>query len=178
MFYNRKMGISLKPLFRPEEIGEAVKRLACELNRDFEGKRPVLLILLNGAFIFGADLVRELDIESDIVFISASSYGMRTSSSGKVRLGQAFNLDIKGRDLIIVEDIIDTGNTCHKLLEYLDNLGADSISVCTLLLREGAPVRPEYAGFTIGRGFVVGYGLDYKEDFRGLKSIFVAEESS
>lgn len=158
-----------KVLISEEEIKEGVKRLAAEIDRDYEGKNPMLVSVLSGSFIFVADLMREMKTLSQISFIFASSYGNGSVSSGNVEIRAGKGFEPEGRDIIIVEDIIDSGRTLSKLKEYLSDCGANSVEICTFLdkpSRRVVDVDVKYTGFQIPDEFVVGYGLDYDYKYR------------
>ncbi len=163
-------------LIPPEEIHHLVERIAEEIRRDFEGKEPVFVGVLKGAFVFLSDLVRTLEIPLEIDFIQASSYGKRDVPSKDVVITRDITVDIKGRDVIVVEDIVDTGGTVRKVLEHLEKKEPSSLKLCSFLVRGEPGVRIDYCGKVIGGGFVVGYGLDYKERYRELKGVYIIEK--
>jgi len=169
----------LKVIITRQEIENAVARLAAEINRDYAGKQPLLIGVLKGSFVFMADLVRQLDLPVEVDFIRLSSYGAARETSGKVRVVQGLNKTIKGRDVLIVEDIVDTGITISFLLGYLRKQKPASLRLCALTdkpSRHRVPVSIDYLGFTVPDKFVVGYGLDYNEKFRHLPDICVVED--
>ena len=166
----------LKPFLSAEELGETVSALAESIRRDYAGKRPLLIGVLQGSFIFLADLARALEIPLDVAFLSASSYETGTTPSPEVKLEAASLPDVKGRELLIVEDIVDSGKTLTRIMEHLRELSPASIKVCTLLRREGSPVGADYVGSSIEKGFVVGYGLDYRGEYRYLPALHIMEE--
>jgi hypoxanthine phosphoribosyltransferase len=159
-------------LLTAEKISEIVARLGRDISRDYEGKHPILVNLLKGGVVFLADLIRQLTIPHRIEFMHVSSYENGVDSSGTVRISVDLSCSIKDRDVLIVEDVIDTGTTLAYILDILRLRGPRSIEVCSLLVkkggneRRGIPVR--YAGIIIPDVFVVGYGLDYNESFRHL----------
>ena len=162
-----------KKFISSETIQEKVSRMAERINRDFEGKEVVFVGILNGVFIFAADLLRNMHIRFTLDFIGASSY-IGKESSGDIKITKDLDTPLSGRHLILVEDIVDTGLTLHKLCRLLEQRDPASISIATLLLKEierdfELPV--EYCGFTIPNKFVVGFGLDYSERHRGLPYI-------
>lgn len=165
--------------YLPEsEIQEAVKRLAEEINKDYQGKKPIILSILNGSFIFTADLVRFFNFPLTVEFVRYSSYE-GTSSTGKITKMLGMKSDIKGKDLIIVEDIIDTGFTLHNALKDLHAQEPASIKIASLLVKPKAlkhDVPCDYVGFNIPNDFVVGYGLDYDEYGRDLPAIYKLKE--
>ncbi len=157
-----------------EKIKQRVRELALQINVDYEGKKPLFLSILNGAFIFTADLIREITIPVEISFIKLKSY-RRMETSGKVKELLGLEHNIFNRDIIIIEDIVDTGKTLNHILEEFADLGAKSLEVLTLLHKPNSnnnPVKLKYVGFEIPNDFVIGYGLDYNEYGRNLKDIF------
>ncbi len=156
-------------------IRRRVRELAHQIAQDYRDLHPVLVGTLKGSFVFLADLVRELPIAVEIDFVGAASYGPRTSSAGEVELYCSPRLSLQGRHIIVVEDIIDTGITLAQVLERLWELGPASIKVCALLRKRKAgqlQVEAHYLGFEIPDRFVVGYGLDCKEQFRHLPDVW------
>ena len=151
-----------------------IKRIAEKINRDYEGQEPVFLAVLNGSFIFAADLLREIDLPCEISFVKLASYE-GTSSTGSIREVIGLNIDITGRPVIIVEDIVDTGLTMAHMLETLQKQNPASIDICTLLLKpEKLQVKLDirYVCMQIPDDFVVGYGLDYDGFGRNTKDIY------
>jgi hypoxanthine phosphoribosyltransferase len=169
-------GLNFELLISLNAIDTRVKEIAAQISADYKGRTPVLVGVLNGSFLFTADLVKEIDIPIEITFTKLASYFGGTSSTRKIRDDFDLAIDIKGRDIILVEDIVDTGNTLHYLIDKLKVRQPASIKACTLLLKpkalETAIVELQYIGFEIEKEFVVGYGLDYKELGRNLKGIF------
>ncbi len=164
----------MRELFSEQTIETRVKQLAAEINADFAGKAPILIGVLNGSFIFMADLVREISIECEVDFIKISSYE-GTSSQGTVHLLKDISADITGRDIIIVEDIVDSGLTMNFLMSRLEGAGPTTISVATLLFKKEVArltFELDYVGFTISKDYVVGYGLDFDQKMRNLKGIY------
>ena len=161
-------------LFSEEELRRRVAEIAAEIDRDYAGKEPLLVSVLRGSFVFMADLVRQIHLPCTVDFMAVSSYGSGTSSSGQVKIVKDLSEHIEGRDLIVVEDILDSGNTLSYLLKLLEARHPASIRLCTLLdkpERRTKPVAVQYTGFTIPDEFVVGYGLDYDEKYRNLPYI-------
>jgi hypoxanthine phosphoribosyltransferase len=159
-----------------DQIQDALRRLAEEIRRDYRDTAPLLLSPLKGSFIFLADLVRVLDLPVEIAFVRLSSYGSETVSRGQVEVVQGLREDISGREILIVEDIIDSGHTVGFLHTYLRERAPVSVRVCTLLdkpQRRQVPVTIDYCGFTIPDVFIVGYGLDWNEQYRHLPDICV-----
>lgn len=169
------MSEALKLLIPPEEIRAAVRRLAREVRKDFAGKNPVFICVLKGAFMFFSDLMRALRTDFEVDFLQAASYQGKTVQSPEVLIKKDILTDVNGRDVVIVDGIIDSGRTVQKLVEHLNAKGASSVRLCTLLLREGGAqgLTIDYAGVRIEKGFVVGYGMDYRERYRGLPGIYV-----
>ncbi|MBO4462583.1 MAG: hypoxanthine phosphoribosyltransferase [Prevotella sp.] len=156
------------------EIKKRVKAVAEEISRDLEGKNPLLLGVLNGAFIFAADLMREMTIPCEISFVKLASY-QGTTSTGKVTEVLGINEDLTGRDIIIVEDIVDTGLTMKRMIESLGTRNPASVSVCALLVKPDklqVELDLKYVAFKIPNEFILGYGLDYDQAARGLKDIY------
>lgn len=165
--------------FIPEaEIQAKVKAVAERLNHDMEGKDPVFLAVLNGAFIFAADLIRNITIPCEISFVKLSSYS-GTSTTGKVKKVLGLSTDIEGRNVVIVEDIVDTGITMKNMIAELKTHNPASIHVCTLLVKPGKlqeKLDIEYPAMEIPNDFILGYGLDYDQLGRNLKDIYVLDE--
>ena len=164
----------LKTLITKEELEATVARLGREITRDYQGKTPMMVAVLKGAFIFMADLVRQVDIPCTLDFMCVSSYGKGMSTSGQVKIIKDLDTTIEGKDVIIVEDILDSGVTLSYLMDLLRARKPASIRLCTLLdkpERRVKPVELHYCGFTIPDAFVVGYGLDYAEHYRNLPYI-------
>ena len=164
-------------LFTSAEIAAAVDRLAREITREYVDKCPVLIGVLKGSFIFMADLVRRLGFPVEVEFLTLSSYG-GTRTTGKIKVRQPLRCPIKGRDVLVVEDIIDTGLSLGFLMDYLKKKGPASVRLCALLdkpSRRIQPVNIDYPGFTVPDKFIVGYGLDYDQRFRNLPDICTVE---
>ncbi len=171
----------LKPLvlFNRQEIEATVKRLAAEIKRDYQGKHPLLIGILKGSFMFMADLVRCLDFPVGIEFVRLSSYGKNRQSSGKIKVVQGLRCSIEDRDVLVVEDIVDTGLTVAFLLGYLRAKRPASLKLCALAdkpARHQVPVTIDYLGFTVPDKFIVGYGIDWDEKFRYLPDIAYLED--
>jgi hypoxanthine phosphoribosyltransferase len=166
-------------LFSKEIIDRRVKELAGQISRDYEGREPLIVGILNGAFIFMADLIRALDVRCRVDFVRMASYGAGSVSSGEIRIGKDLETPISGSDVLIVEDIVDTGLTLSRLVEILRSRQPASLKVCAFLdkrERRRVPFTADYVGFTIPDRFVVGYGLDYNEKFRFLPDVRVLED--
>lgn len=169
-----------KVLLDEPTIQAKVKELAAQIADDYEGKRPVFICILKGASIFMADLMRQLSIPATMDFMAISSYGGGTRTSGVVRILQDLDKSIENRHVIIVEDIIDSGLTLTYLVENLRSRHPASLATCVLLdkpARREVQFRPDYVGFDVPDEFVVGYGLDYAEDYRHLPYIGVLKPS-
>ena len=166
----------LKVLVTEEEISARIEEMGVALAEQFLGKNPMFLGVLKGCFVFMSDLIRACPIKSDLEFIAVSSYQNATVSSGRVQITHDVQQDITGRDLIIVEDILDSGNTLAFLKNYLLTKGAASITIVTLLdkpSRRTKAITADMAGFVVPDEFVVGYGLDYCQQYRNLPYIGV-----
>ena len=161
-------------LFSQQQLEERVDQIAQEITRDYAGKEIVLISVLRGSFVIIADLCPRIDLPCTIDFMSVSSYGSGTSSTGQVQITKDLSGDISGKHILVVEDILDSGNTLSYLLKLLEQRKPASIRLCTLLdkpERRVKPVEVHYSGFTIPDAFVVGYGLDYAEHYRNLPYI-------
>jgi hypoxanthine phosphoribosyltransferase len=166
-------------LFPKEIIERRVRELAEQISRDYAGKELLIVGILNGAFIFMADLIRGLGIPCRVDFVRLASYGCGSVSSGEVRITKDLETPIAGRDILIVEDIVDTGLTLSRLVEVLRERRPASLRVCAFLdktERRRVPFAADYVGFFIPDRFVVGYGLDYHENFRFLPDVCVLED--
>ena len=160
------------------EIKQRVKELAANLSNDLKGKNPLLLGVLNGSFIFAADLMREMTIPCEISFVKLASY-QGITSTGKVHEVLGINENLSGRDIVIVEDIVDTGRTMKQMVESLGTRNPASIHICTLFVKPDKleePLDIEYAAFSIPNDFILGYGLDYDQQGRWLKEIYTLVE--
>lgn len=167
-----------KTFISEDEIQQRVKAVADRINHDMEGKKPLLLAVLNGSFVFAADLMRHITIPCEISFVKSASYE-GTVSTGKVVEVMGLNEDITGRDVIIVEDIVDTGKTMERMLDTLGTRNPNSLHICTLLLKPEKlkiPLNIEYAAMEIPNDFIVGYGLDYDQEGRNLRDIYTLVE--
>jgi hypoxanthine phosphoribosyltransferase len=167
--------LPLVPLFSEGEIAGRVRTLARMIARDYRGRDLVLVGVLTGAFMFMADLVRALHRSVAIDFVALSSYGSATDSSGIVTITKGLKRSVRGRHVVVVEDILDTGHSMKTLLEYLETGSPASVRVCALVdkvERRVEAVHADYVGFTVGEGFVVGYGIDVAEQYRELPAIY------
>lgn len=166
----------LKVLYSEEQIKTRVRELGDALYERFEGRNPLFLGVLKGSFIFMADIVRACQVRSDIEFIAVSSYANGTSSSGVVRILHDLQQDITGREIVVIEDILDSGNTLFFLKNYFMTKGAKSVTIVTLLdkpARRTKTITADYVGFEVPDEFVVGYGLDFAQEYRNLPYIGV-----
>lgn len=157
------------------EIKERVKAVAQQISKDMEGKNPLLLAVLNGSFVFAADLMREITIPCEISFVKLASY-QGTTSTGKVKEVIGINEDLSGRTIIIVEDIVESGLTMKRMIESIGTRNPESVNICTLLLKPDrlkTDLDIKYVAFSIPNDFILGYGLDYDQQARGLKDIYV-----
>ena len=166
----------LKVLYTEEEIANRIREMGAQMYEELKDKNPLFVSVLRGAFIFMADITRACQVKCDVEFIAVSSYGNATSSSGAVQITHDIQQDISGRDLVVVEDILDSGNTLSFLKQYFLTKGAASVSICTLLdkpSRREKAITADYIGFVVPDEFVVGYGLDYAQKYRNLPYIGV-----
>ncbi len=174
MTHKTATGEQLEVLLDAAKIQTRVRELAAQISEDYRDRTPHLVGVLKGAWIFTADLIRYLSVEATVDFLSIQSYGSRATSSGEVRITKDLDVSIAGRDVLIVEDILDTGRTSHYLLGVLAAHHPASLRLVALLdktSRRVIPVRADYVGFEIPDAFVVGYGLDYNQKYRGLPEI-------
>ena len=169
---------SFRVLIPAEDIDKAVSRVAEQLNERYEGRTPIFLGVLSGSFHFLSDLVRKVDFESQVTFVKLSSYN-GTESTGNVTQQLGIDIDIEGRDIIIVEDIVETGHSMSYLLDYLRAKMPASVAICTLFFKPDKFLynyKIDYTALSIGNEFIVGYGLDYNQLGRNLKDIYVIDE--
>ncbi len=169
------MKSDLKPILSARDIASIVGTLAGRISADYASKDPVLVVVLKGAFVFAADLVRRLDMPFEVDFIQTASYGKKTSPATEVLITRDITTDIKGRDVIVVEGIVDSGKTVRSLLHYFSAKGPSSVRLCSLLVRDTlAPdVNVDYFGTKVGPGFVAGYGMDCGEHYRNLPGVYL-----
>jgi hypoxanthine phosphoribosyltransferase len=169
---------SIHILYSQEEIAARVQGLARDISRDYQGKEPLLVGILKGAFVFLADLIRQMTLPVQVDFVRVASYGHTTESQGKITFTKDLETPMEGRDLLVVEDIVDSGRTLKYLMEHFRQRGARSVKCCVLLdkrHRREVEIDIDYAGFVMNKGFVVGYGLDWAEAFRHLPDICIVE---
>lgn len=167
-------------LLTEEQIKRRVSEVAEEVARDYRDKKPLIVGILKGCVVFFADFVRQLDFPVELDFMAISSYGASTESTGQILIKKDLSVDIKGKDVIIVEDIVDSGNTLYNLRAHLATRGANSVKIVALLnkpSRRKVDMRPDYKCFDIEDNFVVGYGMDYAERYRNLPYIGVLKRS-
>lgn len=161
----------LRTLISEEQLHQKVAQIGKQVSADYQDKNLLMVSVLKGSVVFMADLMREISIPCEIDFMCVSSYGSGTKTSGVVKIIKDLDIDLKNRDLLIVEDILDSGMTLSYIKEMLKQRGTKSIKICTLLdkpERRKADITPDYVGFTVPDEFVVGYGLDYDEKYRNL----------
>ena len=167
-------------LFTEEQLRQKVDELGAQITADYQGKNPLIVSVLKGSYVFMADLTRRINVPCQVDFMVVSSYGAGTKTSGEVQIIKDLENSIDGRDLIIVEDILDSGVTLNYLMKVLTARGANSIRLCTLLSkpdRRRVDVPVDYLGFEIPAEFVVGYGLDFAERYRNLPYIGILKPS-
>ncbi len=161
-------------LLSEDELRDRVRQIAAEVNRDFAGRPLTVVGILTGSLVFLADLIRRIEVPLKIGLIQASSYRGETTTAGELRINDALLTDVTGRDLLLLDDILDTGYTLTRIVAHLREKGAASLRTCVLLRKVGrqqVPFEPDYVGFTIPNKFVIGYGLDYDDEYRHLPYI-------
>jgi hypoxanthine phosphoribosyltransferase len=168
--------VKLEPRFTEEAIRAAVRRLGREISEAYADKHPLLVGVLKGSFVFLADLVRELTVSFEVDFVRARSYGSGMHPEGAVEIVKDVESDLRGRHVIVIEDIADTGLTMAAVVKRIEAGQPASVKRCALLVREGC-ASADYVGLTVGPGFVVGYGIDYAEQYRGLREIRTLAEA-
>ncbi len=165
----------LVPVLNRKVIEDSLLAVSEQISKDYKGRELVLIGVLKGAFIFLADLIRHLSIPVKADFVRVASYGSNSASSGSIRLSKDVEIDLKGKDVLIVEDIADTGLTLEYLRNHFSTLGADSVKVCVFIdkkERREKHTAIDYVCHVVEKGFLVGYGLDYAEDYRGLPEVY------
>ncbi len=165
---------NFKPYISADKISEEVKRVASEINKDYAGRKPLFIAILNGSFMFASDLFKEINIEAEICFIKLASY-KGTKSSGQVITAIGLDVDLVGREIIVIEDIVDTGNTLSKFLPQILHHHPASLKIAALLHKPEAMVHPiqiDYLGFSVPNKFLLGFGLDYDGLGRNIKEIY------
>ena len=171
---------NFKLLYSRQEIAAQVARIGEEISRDYQGREVLMVGVLKGSFLFFADLVRAIQIPTVVDFVRLASYGSETKSSGIVEMRKDLEMPIEGRDVIIVEDIVDSGLTLESLYHRLMLRNPRTLRICTLIdkrCRREVDIRPDYVGITMDDGFIIGYGLDFDERYRNLADIYVVEEA-
>lgn len=169
----------LEEYISEEKISERIRELAAEINIDYKGKNPIFIGILNGSFIFIADLIREIKLDCEIDFLKLSSYGDDKISSGEVRLLKDLNCQIENRHIIIVEDIVDSGLSVKFIKNIIEEKNPSSLKFISLLFKKNVSnldFKIDYIGFKIKNDFVIGYGLDYAQKYRNLKAIYVLKQ--
>jgi hypoxanthine phosphoribosyltransferase len=169
----------LHTLFRKDEIAATLQRLTAEIEKDYRDKCPLLIGVLKGSFVFLADLIRLLDFPLEVEFVKLSSYGQNRESSGRVSMVKGLRVPVKGRDVLVIEDIVDTGHTTAFLLDYLRKRKPASVKLCALTdkpSRRQVPIKIDYLGFTVPNKFIVGCGIDWAEKYRNLPDICYLED--
>ncbi len=163
------------PVLKKDEISEMVADVARKISSDYKDRELILIGVLKGSFVFLADLIRNLSIPVKIDFVGVSSYGSKTSSSGKILLTKSIEINIKNKNVLVVEDIVDSGLTLAWIIDYLKSFKPETVNVCTLLdkrERREAQIQIGYTCHVVQEGFLVGYGLDYAEIYRNLPEIY------
>lgn len=166
------------PLLGKSEIKKCIRKLAQQLNSDYQDKSPIIVCILKGAFVFLADLIRQLKFPLKVDFLSVSSYGDATRTSGVVKIIKDIAIDIEGEDVLLVEDVVDTGLTLSYIFDFLRRKNPRSIKICALLekrVRRAKKIKVDYRGFLIPNKYVIGYGLDFSEKYRNLPDISTME---
>ncbi len=165
---------TIDPVLSPEQIQDRVAEIASQLDKELQGGEPILLGVLNGAFMFLSDLVRHMSIPVQIDFCRLASYGASTESCGKIAMRKDCELDISNRVVVVVEDIVDTGLTLNWLIQHLRTRKPKALKLCSFIdkpERRTEKIDMDYVGFTVPRGFLVGYGLDYNQQYRNLPGV-------
>ena len=167
----------LSPLITEAQISSKIQEVSLQIQKDYEGKNLVIVMVLKGALCLVADMIRKIDLPFDVETVRCASYGHRGTKRGDLKVTCAETLDIQGRDVLVVDDIFDSGHTMMALIETLNAKKPSSLKSCVLLFKHDAAkitdYRPDYVLFYIQNEFVVGYGLDYKEKYRGLSGVYV-----
>ncbi len=169
-----------RKMITEEQLAQKVEELAKQIEKDYEGQSLLVVGILKGASVFVSDLIRKINLDVNIDFMSVSSYGNGTESSGTVKILKDLDVDIEGKNVLIVEDIIDSGLTLSNLVAALQTRSPKSLKICTLLdkpQRRTADIPVDYVGFVIEDKFIVGYGIDWAEKYRNLPYIGVVEEA-
>ncbi len=175
VFFDCQVSMKLKEIYSPELIQHRVRELGAQISMDYKDRSLVAVCVLKGAVFFYADLIRGLSIEPEMDFVRMSSYADKSFSTGDVIFSRDMEISVQGRNVLIVEDIVDTGHSVSCLNRILHDRGPESVRLCALIdkrERREVRVRVDYAGFVLNSGFIVGYGLDYAEKYRNLPGIF------
>ena len=165
----------LIPVLKKDDIGKMVVAVARKISSDYKDRELILIGVLKGSFVFLSDLIRNLSIPVKVDFVGVSSYSDKTSSSGKIQLTKSIEIDIKNKNVLVVEDIVDSGLTLAWLIDYLMSFEPKAVNICTLIdkrERRETQIQIDYTCHVIQEGFLVGYGLDYAEDYRNLPEIY------
>lgn len=173
---SKKSGTYLEEYISKEKIQKRIRKIAKKINKDYKGKKPIFIGILNGSFILIADLVREIKIDCEIDFLKLSSYGDDKISSGEVKMLKELNCEIENRDIIIIEDIVDSGLSLIFIKKLIENKKPASLRFVTLLFKKdisNLDFKIDYIGFEIENKFVVGYGLDFAQKYRNLNAVYV-----
>ncbi|MDY6790650.1 MAG: hypoxanthine phosphoribosyltransferase [Thermodesulfobacteriota bacterium] len=163
------------PVLKKDDIGKMVADIARKISMDYKDRDLVLIGVLKGSFVFLSDLMRNLSIPVKVDFVGISSYSDKTSSSGKIQLTKSIDIDIKNKNVLVVEDIVDSGLTLAWLIDYLKSFKPDTVNICALIdkrERRETHIQIDYSGHVVQEGFLIGYGLDYAEDYRNLPEIY------
>jgi hypoxanthine phosphoribosyltransferase len=170
---------ALKPLFSKSDITKANRKLASLIARDFDEEEIIFVCILKGSFMFTSDLIRHIKGPAVVDFMRVSSYGSGMTSSGRITVTKDLETDIRGKNVVIVEDIIDSGRTLREIRDMLLDRGPKNLKICALVDKRAhrvVEIEGDYVGFTMDDGFIVGYGIDYAEKYRNLPEIFVVEK--
>jgi hypoxanthine phosphoribosyltransferase len=176
----RMIDQNMKVLYSRERIAEEIQRLGREISADFAGREIMLVGVLKGSFLFVADLIRALSVPSVVDFVRLASYGSETRSSGIIEFRKELEMSIRDRDVLIVEDIVDSGFTLECLYNKLLLQNPRSLKICTLIDKRGrreADIEADYVGIAMDDGFIIGYGMDYDERYRNLPDIYLVDET-
>lgn len=178
---SKKKSSKLVEYISRKEIDKRISKLAKKLNKDYKGKKPIFIGILNGSFIFLSDLIREIEVDCEIDFLKLSSYGDEKISSGNVTLLKELNCEIENRDIIVVEDIVDSGLSVNFIKKLIEEKNPSSLKFISLLFKKNMSqldFKIDYVGFKIDNKFVVGYGLDYAQKYRNLNAIYLLQNEN
>jgi len=177
----KKESAKLVEYISKKEIEKRIKKIAKKINKDYKGKKPIFIGILNGSFIFLSDLIREIEVDCEIDFLKLSSYGDEKISSGNVTLLKDLNCEIENQDIIVVEDIVDSGLSAIFIKKIIEEKKPASLKFISLLFKKNISkldFKIDYVGFKISNKFVVGYGLDYAQKYRNLNAIYVLQSEN